>query len=125
MTSVNDEYAFIPEIHLAPLEGPVQHIHLEDLGFEPTIYSAIAASRSTPLFTFEAIKRMRAEVADRKTLATHIYSDNNNPCVLRGHCPGSSRFTYNAWTHPKVIERVNEMAGIPITPVYDYEIAHM
>jgi len=98
-SSIEDPYAFIPEIHLAPLEKPVQRVELAELGFDPTIYSSIAASCVTPLFTLEAVRRIRAEILDHDTLANYIY---------------------NAWTHPEVVKRVNRMAGIPLTPVYNF-----
>ncbi|KZT32665.1 hypothetical protein SISSUDRAFT_993875 [Sistotremastrum suecicum HHB10207 ss-3] len=116
--------SFIPEIHLEPLVDDPGFILLSDLGFEPTAYSPIAASKPFPLFTPEAVRRIRAEIVDHETLANHMFSDDNNPCVVRGHCPDKARFTYDAWTHESVKERVDQMAGIPITIVYDYEIGH-
>jgi hypothetical protein len=98
---------------------------MSDLGYEPSVYSPVAATKPVPLFTPEAVRRIRAEVFDRETLAGYMYSDNNSPCVIRGHCPDRAMFTYNALTHPEVVKRMNEMAGIELTHVYDYELGHV
>jgi len=116
---------FDPSIHLAPLEVPIEHIMMKELGYEASIYSSVAATKPVPLFTPEAVRRIRAEIFDRETLSRHMYSDNISPCVVRGHCPDRARFTYNAITHPAVRNRMNEMAGIEITHVYEYEVGHV
>lgn len=116
---------FDPAIHLAPLDKPIEQIMLTELGYQPTAYSPVATTKPVPLFTPEAVRRIRAECLDRETMAKHMYSDNNSPCVIRGHCPDKARFTYNAFTHSEVCARINAMAGLDLTPVYDYEIGHV
>lgn len=118
------DYTFDAAIHLAPLDRPIEYIKMSELGHQPSFYSDIAASHPVPLFTLEAVRRIRAEVFDRDTLANHLYSDQLNPCVLRGHCPEQARFTYNALSHPEVQKRVNMMTGVDLAHVYNYEIGH-
>jgi hypothetical protein len=125
MNAMEQDDTFVPSIHLSPLENPIERIMLSDLGFQPTAYSPVAATKPVPLFTLEAVRRIRKEVLDRDTMANHMYSDSNSPCVVRGHCPERAKFTYNAFTHPDVVARINDMAGIELTPVYDYEIGHV
>lgn len=124
MLSQYIDSTFDPAIHLAPMENPIEYIMMTEMGYQPTVYSAVAATKPVPLFTLEAVRRIRAEISDSKTLATHLYSDDNSPCVLRGHCPDKAKFTYNALTHPEVQKRINTMAGIDITHVYNYELGH-
>lgn len=118
------DYTFDPAIHLAPLEKSIKYIMMTDMGYQPSLYSPVAATKPVPFFTPEAVRRIRAEVFDHETLATHLYSDTNSPCVVRGHCPKRAKFTYNALTHPEVQKRVNLMAGVDLTHVYDYELGH-
>jgi hypothetical protein len=76
------------------------------------------------MFTIEAIRRFRAEAIDHDTMEKYMYSDNNTPCVIRGHAEDPKTFTYQAWTHPETKRRINEFAGLELQHVFDYEIGH-
>ena len=95
-----------------------------ELGYNVTADSEVAVTKPFPLFTLDAVRRIRGELFDLDTLANHLYSDTNNPSVIRGVCPARGRFIHEAWTHPDVVKRINNAAGIALTPVFDYEIGH-
>ncbi|KAF8532191.1 hypothetical protein JB92DRAFT_3104298 [Gautieria morchelliformis] len=116
---------FEPSIHLAPHYQSPPVIKMDELGYNATADSDIAATKPFPLFTLDAVRRIRGELFDHNTLADHLYSDTLSPSVVRGVCPERARFIYEAWTHPAVVERLNDAAGIALTPVYDYEIGHV
>lgn len=97
---------------------------MNELGYTPTGASDVAWTKPFPLFTPEAVRLIRSELFDHDTLANHLYGDSLNPSVIRGVCPERAHFIHQAWTHPAVIERLNDAAGIALTPVFDYEIGH-
>ncbi|KAF8513187.1 hypothetical protein BU17DRAFT_95688 [Hysterangium stoloniferum] len=117
----------------APFD-PLQHMlqdyatplstKMSDLGFNDTGSSGVAVTKPFPLFTLEAVRRIRGELFHPDTLSNHLFSDTLNPSVLRGFCPERAPFTHAAWTHPAVQQRINDAAGIDLTTVMDYEIGH-
>jgi hypothetical protein len=84
----------------------------------------IGATHPFPLFTVEAIRRLRAESVKHSNLEKYMYSDNNTPCVIRGHAGDDAPFILQAWQHPEVRRRIDEMAGLELEPVFKYEIGH-
>ncbi|KAI9670369.1 MAG: hypothetical protein M1817_004412 [Caeruleum heppii] len=84
---------------------------MADIGLPPdTGISPMAVSQAFPLFSQEAIEIMRAEVLSEK---------------LRGHCPGYSKFVYDAWNAPETLSIISTIAGIDLVPNMDYEIGHV
>lgn len=145
--AIVDESPFDPAIHLVPASTYKDmknlKITLADLGFPPspvTDASArpcifprkklthhcpqIAATHPFPLFTVEGIRRLRADAVKHSNLDKYMYSDNNTPCVIRGHAGPDAPFIYQAWKHPETHRRVQEFAGLKLEPVFDYELGH-
>lgn len=123
-SSLTKSTAFDASIHVAPNYQTPSVIRMDELGFNATVDSDIAVTKPFPLFTLDAVRRIREELFNHDTLGNHLYSDTLNPNVIRGICPEPARFIYEAWTHPDVVKRVNDAAGIVLTPVFEYEIGH-
>ncbi|CAK9439159.1 uncharacterized protein LODBEIA_P33830 [Lodderomyces beijingensis] len=134
---------FNPDVHLNYFASPqakekyhsTKRITLKELGHDdkPGSISPIGVSDPFPLFTQEAVDIMRSEVLQRDTFLKYarycFNSTSGMDCTLRGYvksnedgivCP----FTYAAWTHPKTMALVSQMAGIELEIIMDYEIAH-
>ncbi len=76
--------AFNPAQHLAFKEAPKVYT-MKDIGLpEDTGVSTVAVSEPFPLFTEEAVMRMRQEVLSPEVLANCQYSSNLAQCKLRG-----------------------------------------
>lgn len=116
--------AFEPSRHLAPHYHRPATTGMDELGYSRTGTFDMAFTKPFPLFTPDAVRRIRGELFDHDTLANHLYSDTLNPSTIRGVCPDRARFIYEAWNHPAVVERLNDAAGIALTPIFDYEIGH-
>lgn len=75
---------FNPARHLAFKEMP-QVYTMKDIGLpEDTGISPVAVSEPFPLFTEEAVMRMRQEVLSPEVLGNCQYSSNLAQCQLRG-----------------------------------------
>ncbi len=75
---------FDPTKHLA-FVPPAKIYMMEELGFPKTdCVSPVAVSDPFPLFTQEAIQRMRAEIMSNKVWENCQYSSNLAQCQLRG-----------------------------------------
>lgn len=76
---------FDPKKHLC-FEPPPRVHTMRDLKFTEEIGVApIAVSEPFPLFTEEAVNRMRAEIFKPEVMTNHMYSCNINDCMLRGY----------------------------------------
>ncbi|KAF8575151.1 hypothetical protein K439DRAFT_1236653, partial [Ramaria rubella] len=115
---------FDPSVHLAPHYETPRAIKMEELGYGHVADSDVAVTKPFPLFTLEAVRHMRRELFNHDTLANHLFSDTLNPSTIRGMCPQRAQFIHKAWTHPTVVARINDAAGIPLTIAFDYEIGH-
>ena len=75
---------FDPDKHLA-YKPPAKIFTMEELSLPDDIgVSPIAVSEPFPLFTPEAVQRMRAEVLSKEVMANCQYSSNLAQCQLRG-----------------------------------------
>jgi hypothetical protein len=120
----SDTGAFDPSKHLMPHYHRPATIRMDELGYSHAGTSDIAFTKPFPLFTLDAVRRIRGELFDHETLANHIFSDTLHPSTIRGVCPDRTRFIHEAWSHPAVVDRLNDAAGIELTPIFDYEIGH-
>lgn len=78
----NDDFS--PARHLSFKEPPKVYT-MKDLGFdEDAGVSPVAVSEPFPLFTEEAVMRMRKEVLSHEVLSNCQYSSNLAQCQLRG-----------------------------------------
>ncbi|KAH8880783.1 hypothetical protein GQ53DRAFT_521888 [Thozetella sp. PMI_491] len=86
--------------------------------------SPIAVSEPFPLFTEEAVERMRAEVFSDEVMNCK-YSSNLAHCQLRGFANKYAPFIYDAWKNPETLRIISEIAGIDLVTQMDFEIAHI
>jgi len=111
----------------------------EDSGVSP-----VAVSEPFPLFTQEAIHRMRAEILSKDVWDNCQYSSNLAQCQLRGFAPkcvsfhpsllpesltnNTSRFApfvYDTWKNLETLAIVSRIAGIDLVTEMDFEIGHI
>ncbi|KAI0016427.1 hypothetical protein F4780DRAFT_759336 [Xylariomycetidae sp. FL0641] len=119
----NDE--FEPTRHLAFKDAPKVHT-MKDLGLpEDTGISPIAVSEPFPLFTQEAVMRMRQEILSADVLNNCQYSSNLAQCQLRGFANKYAPFVYDCWKNPRTLEIISKIAEIELVPEMDFEIAHI
>ncbi|CAJ2501263.1 Uu.00g041160.m01.CDS01 [Anthostomella pinea] len=120
-----DDVEFDPDLHLSFKEAPKVHT-MTDLGLpEDTGISPIAVSEPFPLFTFDAVMRMRQEILSPEVLGNCQYSSNLAQCQLRGFVNKYAPFVYDVWKNPKTLAIVSKIAGIDLVPEMDFELAHV
>lgn len=116
---------FNPKRHLN-FQEPSKVLMMKDIGFTDDVgVSPVAVTHPFQLFSPEAIKIMRSEIAKPEVTKNHLYSSNIAHAQLRGYARQHAPFTYAAWTHPETIAIVSRLAGIDLIPWSDYEIAHI
>ncbi|KAK0647053.1 hypothetical protein B0T16DRAFT_172228 [Cercophora newfieldiana] len=117
--------AFDPKKHLN-FTPPAKVFTMKDIGLpEDTGVSPLAVSEPFPLFTPEAIMRMREEVLSNDVLTKCQYSSNLAQAQLRGYADKYAPFVYDAWKHPTTLAAVSQVAGIDLTLQFDFEIGHI
>ncbi|RKU47829.1 hypothetical protein DL546_007925 [Coniochaeta pulveracea] len=111
-----------PGKHIAAQKG-VEILKMKDLN--PNFTSPISehAAAQIPLATREAVIEMRRELFSREVLDNCLHSTRPGAVQLRGHSPRFTKFIYDFWHHPQVLEAVSRAAGVDLVPAYDYEIA--
>jgi hypothetical protein len=111
-----------PAKHIAAQKG-VEILKMKDLN--PNFTSPISehAAAQIPLATREAVIEMRRELFSREVLDNCLHSTRPGAVQLRGHSPRFTKFIYDFWHHPQVLEAVSRAAGVDLVPAYDYEIA--
>ena len=110
--------------------------------------SDFAVSEPFPLFSREAVMRMREEALSERVMDNCFYSSNLSAGQLRGyadrsvefsytrrlralrltrsaHAPRYAPFVYDAWKHPATLAAVSRVAGIDLTTQMDFEIGHI
>ncbi|KAI8935666.1 hypothetical protein NX059_007190 [Plenodomus lindquistii] len=123
--STQDTPIFDPNLHLV-FEHTPEVLTMQELGFAPDLgVSPVAVSQAFPLFSPEAIRIMRAEIAKPEVTTNHLFSSNIAAAQLRGYARDHAPFTYAAWNHPATVAAVSRTAGIDLIPWGDYEIAHI
>ncbi|EAW10213.1 uncharacterized protein ACLA_046790 [Aspergillus clavatus NRRL 1] len=116
---------FSPAKHLAYTQPSKVHT-MAELGYpESRGVSPIGVSEPFPLFTAEAIQNMRKEVLSEQVLAKYSYSSDLAQCQLRGYAAACAPFVYDAWTNPKTLAIISQVAGVDLVPVMDFEIGHV
>ncbi|KAK8877731.1 hypothetical protein PGQ11_002677 [Apiospora arundinis] len=111
--------------HLGFKQSPKVY-SMKDLGLpENTGISPVAVSEPFPLFTQEAVMRMRQEVLCPEVLQNCKYSSNLAQCQLRGFANKYAPFVYDAWKSPETLAIISKIAGIELVPEMDLEIAHI
>ncbi|KAI8958460.1 hypothetical protein F5Y11DRAFT_359984 [Daldinia sp. FL1419] len=119
----NDE--FNPARHLSFKESPKVYT-MKELGFdEDKGVSPVAVSEPFPLFTKEAVMRMRKEVLSDEVLSNCQYSSNLAQCQLRGFANKYAPFVYDVWKSPETLEVISKIAGIDLVTEMDIEIGHI
>ena len=136
--------AFDPKKHIG-FSPPSKIYTMRDLNLpEDTGVSPVAVSEPFPLFTREAIHRMRAEILSKDVWENCQYSSNLAQCQLRGFAPkyisfhpsvrldsltnDTSRFApfiYDTWKNPETLAIVSRIAGIDLVTEMDFEIGHI
>ncbi|ORY55701.1 uncharacterized protein BCR38DRAFT_528838 [Pseudomassariella vexata] len=116
---------FNPSKHLAFKKAPKTYT-MKEIGLpEDQGISPIAVSEPFPLFTQEAVMRMRQEVLSQEVLDNCQYSSNLSHCQLRGFANKYAPFVYDVWKSPETLAIVSKIAGIDLVPEMDFEIAHI
>lgn len=122
---MQDSTLFDPGRHIAYQEPP-EILTMKDIGFTEDVgVSPVAVTHPFQLFNPDAIKIMRSEIDKPEVRAKHHYASNIASAQLRGYAREHAPFTYAAWTHPKTVAIVSQLAGIDLIPWSDYEIAHI
>ncbi|KAI1452625.1 hypothetical protein F4805DRAFT_470683 [Annulohypoxylon moriforme] len=117
--------AFDPSRHLAFKETPKVYT-MEEIGLpEDTGISQVAVSEPFPLFTEEAVMRMRQEVLSPEVLSNCQYSSNLAQCQLRGFANKYAPFVYDVWKSPETLAIISKVAGIDLVTEMDFEIGHI
>ena len=143
--SLNTCSTFDPQRHLN-FSPPSKVYSMGDLDLpEDTGVSQVAVSEPFPLFTEEAVYRMRAEVLSDAVWDNCKYSSNIAQCQLRGFAAQYDRysifpqkqkisadllhryapFVYDAWKNPETLAVVSKIAGIDLVTAMDFEIGHV
>jgi len=116
---------FDPEKHI-DFYPPSKTYSMRDLNLpEDTGVSPFAVSEPFPMFTKEAIHRMRAEVLSKNVWENCRYASNLAHCQLRGFAPKFAPFVYDTWKNPATLAIVSRVAGIDLTTEMDFEIGHI
>ncbi|KAI0378091.1 hypothetical protein F5Y04DRAFT_291501 [Hypomontagnella monticulosa] len=116
---------FDPARHLA-FKEPQKVYTMKDIGLsEDTGISPVAVSEPFPLFTEEAVMRMRQEVLSPEVLGNCQYSSNLAQCQLRGFANKYAPFVYDVWKHPETLAIISKIAGIDLVTEMDFEIGHI
>ncbi|GME72311.1 unnamed protein product [Ambrosiozyma monospora] len=133
LSNIDLSVKFDPKIHLAFTKDCLKNYKrttMEELGATcAEQISEIGVSEPFPLFTDEAIDIMRAEILRKEVFdfggRLCFNSTTGLDCTLRGYAKTLAPFTYDAWTHPDTVAAISAMAGVELTPVLDYEVAHV
>ncbi|KAI0175848.1 hypothetical protein GGR52DRAFT_570829 [Hypoxylon sp. FL1284] len=116
---------FNPAQHLAYKESPKVYT-MKDIGLpEDTGISTVAVSEPFPLFTEEAVMKMRQEVLSPDVLANCQYSSNLAHCQLRGFANKYAPFVYDVWKSPETLAIISKVAGVDLVTEMDFEIGHI
>jgi hypothetical protein len=122
---LQDTTAFDPAKHIT-FEEPPDILTMKDIGYSEDVgVSPVAVTQPFQLFSPEAIRIMRSEIAKPEVKADHHYASNIASAQLRGYARKHAPFTYAAWNHPETKAIVSKLAGIDLIPWSDYEIAHI
>ncbi|KAH9888304.1 hypothetical protein F4778DRAFT_786114 [Xylariomycetidae sp. FL2044] len=120
-----DKGPFDPSRHLTFKECPKVHL-MKELGFpEDKGVSPVAVSEPFPLFTQEAVMRMRQEVLSPEVMQNCQYSSNLAHCQLRGFANKYAPFVYDVWKNPETLAIISKIAGIDLVTEMDFEIGHV
>ncbi|KAI4145283.1 MAG: hypothetical protein L6R39_003862 [Caloplaca ligustica] len=116
---------FDPKKHIQ-YEPPSKVHTMKDLNLpENTGISSVAVSEPFPLFSTDAIHRMRAEVLSKDVWDNCQYSSNLAQCQLRGFASKYAPFVYDTWKHPETLAIISKVAGVELVTEMDFEIAHI
>lgn len=120
------ELQFDAEKHLVQAARPLV-LRWEALGYQwsQSQLSPVAVSQPFPLFSPEAIDEMRKEIFQDEIWEKHQYASKLSSCQLRGYAKDLAPFTYAAWNDFDTVHKISEIAEVYLTPVMDYEIAHI
>lgn len=123
--STSNKDVFDPKKHLN-FSPPSKVYTMTDIGLpEDTGVSPLAVSEPFPLFTPEAVMRMREEVLSDSVLRNCQFSSTLAQAQLRGYADKYAPFVYDAWKHPATLRAVSQIAGIDLALQFDYEIGHI
>ena len=116
---------FDPDRHLA-FQDPPKILTIEDIGYSNNAgVSPVAVTQPSQLFSPEAIRIMRSEIAKPEVIRNHTFCSNIAANQLRGYARDYAPFTYAAWNHPETVAIISKLARIELVPWGDYEIAHI
>ncbi|KAK5744819.1 hypothetical protein LTR17_001896 [Elasticomyces elasticus] len=115
---------FDPATHLA-FEPPKDFITLRDLLLsEDKAISPVAVTAPFPLFSTEGVQALRADLFRREVVDKHAYSLTPGCYKMRGYSYDTP-FVDAVWKSPAVLAACSKAAGVDLSVVFDYEIAHM
>ncbi|KAL9109229.1 MAG: hypothetical protein Q9227_006154 [Pyrenula ochraceoflavens] len=125
--NTSDRTEFNPNVHLS-FRFPSKVHTMSSIG-QPSDngISETAVSEPFPLFSPEAIEKMRDEVLGNPSIFENCqFVSNIAPKgQLRGYAKDYAPFIYSAWNHPQTLEALSQVAGIDLVPAMDFEIGHV
>ena len=111
----------LPTVEKSSANLYAEDLHLpEDNGISP-----VAVSEPFPLFSQDAVARMRAEVLRKEVLSNCQYSSDLAQCQLRGFAAEFAPFVYDTWKSPETLAIISKIAGIELVTEMDFEIGHI
>lgn len=111
-------------MHLA-FQPPNEFITLKDLLLsDEKAISPVAVTAPFPLFSVAGVKALRADLFRREVVDKHAYSLTSGCYKMRGYSKDTP-FVDAAWRDPAVLAACSSAAGVDLSVVFDYEIAHM
>ncbi|RAK80693.1 uncharacterized protein BO72DRAFT_370715 [Aspergillus fijiensis CBS 313.89] len=124
-TSSTGKVAFDPSKHLDHT-APSKVYSMKELGYSDSRgVSPVGVSEPFPLFSAEAIQKMREEVLSDEVFMKHKYSSDLAQCQLRGYAAECAPFIYDAWKNPETLAIISKIAGVDLIPAMDFEIGHV
>ncbi|KAI0012115.1 hypothetical protein F4779DRAFT_614826 [Xylariaceae sp. FL0662B] len=111
-----------PAKHIA-VQGEWEVLKMKDLNPNFTSPISTHAAAQIPLATKEAVMEMRRELFSKEVLDNCLHSTRPGAVQLRGHSPRFTKFVYEFWHHPQVLDAISKAAGVELIPAYDYETA--
>ncbi|CCH41203.1 hypothetical protein BN7_740 [Wickerhamomyces ciferrii] len=103
----------------------LEELQIDNSRQEPI--SNIGVSEPFPLFTDEAVAILRWEVLQKDVITKYgrIRSlskskDSKGQSFVVGEYSEYAKFTYEAWSHPKILEIISKMAGVELIQMFNH-----
>lgn len=116
--------AFDPQKDLV-FEPPKSVLTLRDLMLsEENSCSPVAITQPFPLFSLDAVTRMRQDIFRPEIVLKHGQKIKEGIYKMRGYSQDTP-FVDSVWRTPEVIKACSQAAGVDLDVIFDYEIGHV